>query len=87
MTDIFVGMRKARILVPDNTPLSLLAMIGKQALDWLFTPGAEVWVTDMVREQALREPDPRRRPTRSASRRPRGVVRAQQAANSHSNHR
>ena len=32
-------------------------MIGQSALDWLFTPGAEVWVTDMVREEAVRVPD------------------------------
>ena len=57
MTDLFAGMRRARILIPDNTPLSLLAMIGPQALDWLFVPGAEVWVTDMVKEEALRDPD------------------------------
>jgi hypothetical protein len=57
MSDLFDGMRRSRILIPDNTPLSLLAMIGQAALDWLFTPGAEVWVTDMVREEALRDPD------------------------------
>lgn len=56
MNDLFVGMRKARILIPDNTPLSLLAMVGPKALDWLFVPGAEVWVTDMVRREALRDP-------------------------------
>ena len=32
-------------------------MIGQSALDWLFVPGAEVWVTDMVREEAVRVPD------------------------------
>ncbi len=58
MTDLFEGMRHARILIPDNTPLSLLAMVREEALDWLFAPGAEVWVTDMVREEALRDPDP-----------------------------
>ena len=58
MTDNFDGMRRARVLIPDNTPLSLLAMIGEEALDWLFAPGAEVWVTDMVSEEALRDPDP-----------------------------
>jgi hypothetical protein len=57
MNDIFVGMRRARILIPDNTPLSLLAMVGPEALDWLFAPGAEVWVTDMVKYEALRDPD------------------------------
>jgi hypothetical protein len=47
-----------RLLIPDNTPLSLLGLLGVDALDWLFVPGAEVWVTDMVREEALRDPDP-----------------------------
>ena len=50
--------RPSRLLIPDNTPLSLLAMIGEEALDWLFVPGAEVWVTDMVRQEAIRDPDP-----------------------------
>lgn len=57
MSELFDGMRRARILIPDNTPLSLLAMLGPAALDWLFAPGAEVWVTDMVREEALRDPE------------------------------
>jgi hypothetical protein len=42
--------RKPRLLIPDTTPLSLLSMMGKAALDWLFELGAEVWITDMVRE-------------------------------------
>jgi hypothetical protein len=50
--------RRSRILIPDTTPLSLLALIGRDALDWLFVPGADVWVTDMVREEAIRDPDP-----------------------------
>lgn len=50
--------RVPRLLIPDNTPLSLLSMIGSGALDWLFAPGVEVWVTDMVRHEALRDPDP-----------------------------
>ncbi len=32
--------------------------IGGEALDWLFVVGAEVWVTDLVKEEALRDPDP-----------------------------
>ena len=50
--------RRSRILIPDTTPLSLLALIGRDALDWLFVPRADVWVTDMVREEAIRDPDP-----------------------------
>lgn len=50
--------RTPRLLIPDNTPLSLLSMIGREALDWLFAPGAEVWVTDMVKQEALRDPEP-----------------------------
>lgn len=53
-----VDERRPRLLVPDNTPLSLLALVGDHALDWLFVPGAVVWVTDMVRQEALRDPDP-----------------------------
>jgi hypothetical protein len=33
-------------------------MMGQEALDWLFELGADVWVTDMVREEALRDPSP-----------------------------
>lgn len=50
--------RTPRLLVPDNTPLSLLSMVGREALDWLFAPGAAVWVTDMVMQEALRDPEP-----------------------------
>ena len=62
------GHRPPRLLIPDTTPLSLLAMVGRSALDWLFVPGTGVWVTDMVREEAIREPDPgddARRPQRA----------------------
>lgn len=38
----------------DATPLSLLGAI--DALDWLFIPGCEVWLTDMVMEEAVRTP-------------------------------
>lgn len=55
--DLFEGMRRARILIPDNTPLSLLSAVGREALDWLFVTGAEVWVTDLVFEEAMRAPD------------------------------
>lgn len=46
--------RRPRFLIMDNTPLSLLAMI--EALDWLFAPGSEVVITDMVAEEATRDP-------------------------------
>ncbi len=46
--------RLPRFLIMDNTPLSLLATI--EALDWLFEPGCEVMITDMVMEEAIREP-------------------------------
>nr|WP_255699752.1 hypothetical protein [Jiella avicenniae] len=46
----------------DNTPISLLGCI--EALDWLFRPGCEVTITDMVVAEAVRDPgsdrDPRR---------------------------
>jgi hypothetical protein len=50
--------RRSRILIPDTTPLSLLALIGSDALDWLFIPKADVWISDMVRQEAVRDPDP-----------------------------
>jgi hypothetical protein len=43
-------------LIPDTSPLSLLAMVGS-ALDWLFVPNADVWIPDMVKAEATRVPD------------------------------
>lgn len=48
---------KPRLLIPDNSPLSLLAMGGPGVLDYLFAPGVEVWVTDMVQMEATHDPD------------------------------
>ncbi|MGQ9365900.1 hypothetical protein [Azospirillum sp. A39] len=48
-------VRRPAILIPDATPLSLLGMV--RGLDWLFAPGAELWITDMVWDEVLREPD------------------------------
>ncbi|WP_207459480.1 hypothetical protein [Azospirillum sp. SYSU D00513] len=45
---------RPRILIPDTTPLSLLGMV--RGLDWLFAPGAELWITDMVWHEVLRDP-------------------------------
>jgi hypothetical protein len=50
--------RSPRLLIPDNTPLSLLSNAGADGLNALFVPGVEVWVTDMVKIEATREPDP-----------------------------
>lgn len=50
--------RIPRLLIPDTSPLSLLSMAGREALDYLFVPGVEVWMTDMVEIEATREPDP-----------------------------
>jgi hypothetical protein len=49
---------RSRILIPDTSPLSLLAMVGSDALDWLFVPNADVWIPDMVKTEATRAPDP-----------------------------
>jgi hypothetical protein len=46
--------RTPRFLIMDNTPLSLLACI--QALDWLFEPGCDVMITDLVVAEATRDP-------------------------------
>lgn len=50
--------RAPRLLIPDNSPLSLLSHAGLDGLDALFIPGVEVWVTDMVKIESTREPDP-----------------------------
>jgi hypothetical protein len=50
--------RTPRLLIPENSPLSLLSMAGREALDYLFAPGVEVWITDMVEIEATRDPDP-----------------------------
>jgi hypothetical protein len=49
---------KPVLLIPDATPLSLLAMAGTDALDYLFVPGVDVWITDMVQIEVTRDPDP-----------------------------
>lgn len=49
--------RKARLLIPDTSPLSLLSMAGADGLDTLFIPGVEIWITDMVEMEVTREPD------------------------------
>src|SRR5689334_6398997 len=45
--------RTPRFLIIDNTPLSLLGTL--EALDWLFEPGCDVMITDMVMAAAIRE--------------------------------
>jgi len=50
--------RKPRLLIPDNSPLSLLSNAGFDGLNTLFIPGVEVWVTDMVKIEATRDPAP-----------------------------
>lgn len=50
--------RRSRILIPDTSPIFLLAMIGSDALDWLYVTNADVWIPDMVKTEATRPPDP-----------------------------
>ncbi|KQQ85650.1 hypothetical protein ASF65_03615 [Aureimonas sp. Leaf324] len=38
----------------DSSPLSILGTI--DALDWLYAPGCEVWMTDLVLEEVTRDP-------------------------------
>jgi hypothetical protein len=45
-------------LVADATPLSLLADV-PDGLDWLFAPGARVWLTDIIMDEVTREPGER----------------------------
>lgn len=49
--------RTPRLIIPDASPLSLLCMAGADALDYLFVPGVELWITDMVVIEATRTPD------------------------------
>jgi hypothetical protein len=48
--------RKPKLLIVDSSPLSVLSHLD-DALDWLFKPGCEVWITDMVLIEA-RRPSP-----------------------------
>lgn len=52
-----VPVRAPRLLIPDTSPISLLSMAGREALDYLFVPGVDVWITDMVEIEATRAPD------------------------------
>jgi len=40
------------LLIADTTPLSLLATI-PGALDWLFAPGCQVWMSDIIHDDVL----------------------------------
>ena len=46
------------LLITDATPLSLLANCGTEGLNWLFALKLPVVVTDMVKEEVIRDPDP-----------------------------
>ena len=47
--------RRPAILVSDTAPLSLLATV-PGALDWLFLPGCEIWIPDIILDEVLRNP-------------------------------
>lgn len=47
--------RRPGILVADATPLALLADV-PGGLDWLFVPGARVWLTDIIVDEVTRDP-------------------------------
>jgi hypothetical protein len=47
--------RRPGILIADATPLSLLADV-PHGLDWLFVPGARVWLTDIIVDEVTRDP-------------------------------
>jgi hypothetical protein len=46
--------KKPKLLIMDNTPLSVLSNL-PGALDWLFKPECDVVITDMVLEEVRRE--------------------------------
>ena len=47
--------RRPAILVSDTGPLSLLGTV-PGALNWLFVPGCEVWIPDIILDEVLRDP-------------------------------
>jgi uncharacterized protein YheU (UPF0270 family) len=49
--------KKPKLLIMDNGPISCLSNIDG-ALDWFFTPGCDVWMTDMVLVEARRGSPP-----------------------------
>jgi hypothetical protein len=57
--------KRPKLLIMDNGPLSVLSEI-EGALDWLFKPGCEVWMTDLVLIEARRPPGPAGRMRRAA---------------------
>jgi len=56
--------KKPKLLIADNGPISVLSEI--DALDWLFKPGCDVWMTDMVLIEARRAPKPGARERKAA---------------------
>ena len=57
--------KKPKLLIADNAPISVLSEIDG-ALDWLFKPGCDVWMTDMVLIEARRRPKPGGRERKAA---------------------
>jgi hypothetical protein len=49
--------KKPKLLIMDRTPLSVLSNLDG-ALDWLFVPGCDVWMTDMVLIESRRPSEP-----------------------------
>jgi predicted nucleic acid-binding protein len=47
-----------RFVIADTTPISVLSLLGRNGLDLLLATGAELVVTDVVRDELLEEPDP-----------------------------
>lgn len=56
--------KKPKLLIADNGPISVLSEI--DALNWLFKPGCDVWMTDMVLIEAQRPPKPGGRERKAA---------------------
>lgn len=52
--------KKPKLLIMDATPLSVLSNL-TGALEWLFKPKCDVWITDVVLEEVRREGADRRR--------------------------
>jgi hypothetical protein len=47
-----------RFVIADTTPISVLSLLGRNGLDLLLATGAELVITDVVRDELLEAPGP-----------------------------
>jgi predicted nucleic acid-binding protein len=46
-----------RFVIADTTPVSVLSMLGREGLDLLLATGADLAITDVVKDELLEQPD------------------------------